>query len=187
MLPHYEVENLLDLSPFTTWRWVWFSCAKKMGRAPCCSKVGLHRGPWTPREDALLTKYIQAHGEGQWRSLPKRAGHYIYITFSSSSSSSFIILLPSSSSISMFFICFSLFNILISNQHLPLSSLPFSPIFIIIIIITFLVLVIIVKLSLYNMFLIGMCLCKWHLSFFVTPLHLIVFILLNLNFFNDHI
>ncbi|KAI4328937.1 hypothetical protein L6164_021250 [Bauhinia variegata] len=45
-----------------------------MGRAPCCSKVGLHRGPWTPREDALLTKYIQAHGEGQWRSLPKRAG-----------------------------------------------------------------------------------------------------------------
>ncbi|KAL2345921.1 hypothetical protein Fmac_007206 [Flemingia macrophylla] len=45
-----------------------------MGRAPCCSKVGLHKGPWTPREDALLTKYIQAHGEGQWRSLPKRAG-----------------------------------------------------------------------------------------------------------------
>ncbi|KAG5056293.1 Transcription repressor MYB4 [Glycine max] len=45
-----------------------------MGRAPCCSKVGLHRGPWTPREDALLTKYIQAHGKGQWRSLPKTAG-----------------------------------------------------------------------------------------------------------------
>ncbi|KAL5540039.1 hypothetical protein UlMin_021746 [Ulmus minor] len=45
-----------------------------MGRAPCCSKVGLHRGPWTPREDTLLTKYIQAHGEGHWRSLPKKAG-----------------------------------------------------------------------------------------------------------------
>ncbi|KAK4268902.1 hypothetical protein QN277_022129 [Acacia crassicarpa] len=45
-----------------------------MGRAPCCAKVGLHRGPWTLKEDALLTKYIQAHGEGQWRSLPKRAG-----------------------------------------------------------------------------------------------------------------
>ncbi|KAG6663700.1 hypothetical protein I3843_02G033400 [Carya illinoinensis] len=45
-----------------------------MGRAPCCSKVGLHRGPWTPREDILLTKYIQAHGEGHWRSLPKKAG-----------------------------------------------------------------------------------------------------------------
>ncbi|KAF8412087.1 hypothetical protein HHK36_000041 [Tetracentron sinense] len=44
-----------------------------MGRAPCCSKVGLHRGPWTPREDTLLTKYIQAHGEGHWRSLPKKA------------------------------------------------------------------------------------------------------------------
>nr|WRO64678.1 MYB transcription factor protein [Rosa persica] len=45
-----------------------------MGRAPCCSKVGLHRGPWTPREDTLLTKYIEAHGEGHWRSLPKKAG-----------------------------------------------------------------------------------------------------------------
>ncbi|KAM7276983.1 hypothetical protein ACFE04_018849 [Oxalis oulophora] len=45
-----------------------------MGRAPCCSKVGLHRGPWTPREDTLLTKYIQTHGEGNWRSLPKKAG-----------------------------------------------------------------------------------------------------------------
>ncbi|XP_042515103.1 myb-related protein 308-like [Macadamia integrifolia] len=45
-----------------------------MGRAPCCSKVGLHRGPWTAREDTLLTKYIQAHGEGHWRSLPKKAG-----------------------------------------------------------------------------------------------------------------
>lgn len=45
-----------------------------MGRTPCCSKVGLHRGPWTAREDALLTKYIQVNGEGHWRSLPKKAG-----------------------------------------------------------------------------------------------------------------
>ncbi|KAJ6833218.1 transcription factor WER-like [Iris pallida] len=45
-----------------------------MGRAPCCSKVGLHRGPWTAKEDALLTDFIQSHGEGNWRSLPKRAG-----------------------------------------------------------------------------------------------------------------
>uniref|UniRef100_A0A8N4IDQ0 Transcription repressor MYB5-like n=1 Tax=Elaeis guineensis var. tenera TaxID=51953 RepID=A0A8N4IDQ0_ELAGV len=45
-----------------------------MGRAPCCSKVGLHRGPWNPEEDALLTNYIQCHGEGNWRTLPKNAG-----------------------------------------------------------------------------------------------------------------
>ncbi|KAK9279875.1 hypothetical protein L1049_013558 [Liquidambar formosana] len=45
-----------------------------MGRAPCCTKVGLHRGPWTPKEDALLTEYIQAHGEGHWKYLPKKAG-----------------------------------------------------------------------------------------------------------------
>ncbi|XP_030530429.1 transcription factor MYB8-like [Rhodamnia argentea] len=45
-----------------------------MGRAPCCSKVGLHRGPWSAKEDRLLIQYIQAHGEGHWKSMPKRAG-----------------------------------------------------------------------------------------------------------------
>ncbi|XP_010933845.1 uncharacterized protein [Elaeis guineensis] len=45
-----------------------------MGRAPCCSKVGLHKGPWTEREDELLTNYIQCHGEGNWRHLPQKAG-----------------------------------------------------------------------------------------------------------------
>ncbi|XP_071740825.1 uncharacterized protein [Rutidosis leptorrhynchoides] len=45
-----------------------------MGRAPCCSKVGLHRGAWSSDEDKLLTNYIQTHGEGQWRSLPSKAG-----------------------------------------------------------------------------------------------------------------
>ncbi|OWM69275.1 transcription repressor MYB5-like [Punica granatum] len=41
---------------------------------PCCSKVGLKRGPWTPEEDELLSSYIKREGEGRWRTLPKRAG-----------------------------------------------------------------------------------------------------------------
>ncbi|XP_019160401.1 PREDICTED: myb-related protein 308-like [Ipomoea nil] len=45
-----------------------------MGRAPCCSKEGLRKGPWSAKEDLLLTNHIQHHGEGQWRSLPKKAG-----------------------------------------------------------------------------------------------------------------
>nr|XP_016482665.1 PREDICTED: transcription repressor MYB6-like [Nicotiana tabacum] len=45
-----------------------------MGRTPCCEKVGLKRGRWTEEEDEILTKYIQANGEGSWRSLPKNAG-----------------------------------------------------------------------------------------------------------------
>ncbi|KAL3616162.1 Myb-like DNA-binding domain [Castilleja foliolosa] len=45
-----------------------------MGRAPCCEKVGLKRGRWTTEEDDILRNYIQAHGEGSWRSLPKNAG-----------------------------------------------------------------------------------------------------------------
>ncbi|XP_030455912.2 transcription factor MYB111 [Syzygium oleosum] len=45
-----------------------------MGRAPCCEKVGLKKGRWTAEEDEILTSYIQAHGQGSWRSLPKNAG-----------------------------------------------------------------------------------------------------------------
>ncbi|KAG6543292.1 hypothetical protein Mapa_015206 [Marchantia paleacea] len=45
-----------------------------MGRAPCCEKVGLNRGPWTREEDLKLTDYISKHGEGCWRTLPKNAG-----------------------------------------------------------------------------------------------------------------
>ncbi|XP_028751520.1 transcription factor MYB30-like [Neltuma alba] len=44
------------------------------GRAPCCDKVGLKKGRWTAEEDKILTDYIQQHGEGSWRSLPKNAG-----------------------------------------------------------------------------------------------------------------
>ncbi|XP_054806679.1 transcription factor MYB4-like [Prosopis cineraria] len=45
-----------------------------MVRAPCCEKMGLKRGPWTPEEDHLLVSYIQKHGHGNWRALPKQAG-----------------------------------------------------------------------------------------------------------------
>ncbi|KAF4368936.1 hypothetical protein F8388_021548 [Cannabis sativa] len=45
-----------------------------MGRSPCCSKEGLNRGAWTAMEDRILSEYIKVHGEGKWRSLPKRAG-----------------------------------------------------------------------------------------------------------------
>ncbi|XP_057872684.2 transcription factor MYB28-like [Cryptomeria japonica] len=45
-----------------------------MGRSPCCLKVGLQTGPWTPQEDNLLTNYIASHGEGDWRNLGPKAG-----------------------------------------------------------------------------------------------------------------
>ncbi|XP_029116836.1 transcription factor MYB17-like [Elaeis guineensis] len=45
-----------------------------MGRAPCCDKQGLKKGPWTPEEDKILVDYIQTNGHGSWRSLPKLAG-----------------------------------------------------------------------------------------------------------------
>ncbi|XVF06606.1 hypothetical protein REPUB_Repub06bG0063700 [Reevesia pubescens] len=41
---------------------------------PCCSKVGIKKGPWTPEEDEVLANYIKKEGEGRWRTLPKRAG-----------------------------------------------------------------------------------------------------------------
>lgn len=45
-----------------------------MGRAPCCEKVGLKKGPWTPEEDQKLVSYINDNGHGSWRALPKKAG-----------------------------------------------------------------------------------------------------------------
>ncbi|XP_027915197.1 transcription factor MYB106-like [Vigna unguiculata] len=45
-----------------------------MGRVPCCEKVGLKKGPWTPEEDKKLLDYVRKHGHGNWRSVPAIAG-----------------------------------------------------------------------------------------------------------------
>ncbi|KAK8486638.1 hypothetical protein V6N11_046059 [Hibiscus sabdariffa] len=44
-----------------------------MGRAPCCEKMGVKKGPWTPEEDHILINYINLYGHGNWRALPKQA------------------------------------------------------------------------------------------------------------------
>ncbi|XP_072965162.1 myb-related protein 308-like [Typha angustifolia] len=45
-----------------------------MGRSPCCEKAHTNKGAWTKEEDQRLISYIQVHGEGCWRSLPRAAG-----------------------------------------------------------------------------------------------------------------
>ncbi|KAK2458106.1 transcription factor MYB17 [Trifolium repens] len=45
-----------------------------MGKTPCCEKHGVRRGAWTPEEDQALVDYINKHGYGSWRTLPKHAG-----------------------------------------------------------------------------------------------------------------
>ncbi|TYI30790.1 hypothetical protein ES332_A05G411900v1 [Gossypium tomentosum] len=45
-----------------------------MGRPPCCDKVGVKKGPWTPEEDIVLVSYIQEHGPGNWRAVPTNTG-----------------------------------------------------------------------------------------------------------------
>ncbi|XP_009774352.1 transcription factor MYB92-like [Nicotiana tabacum] len=45
-----------------------------MGRSPSSDENGLKKGPWTPEEDQKLTNYINKHGHGSWRALPKLAG-----------------------------------------------------------------------------------------------------------------
>nr|URY18875.1 MYB protein [Zanthoxylum bungeanum]URY18876.1 MYB protein [Zanthoxylum bungeanum]URY18877.1 MYB protein [Zanthoxylum bungeanum] len=45
-----------------------------MVRAPCCEKMGLKKGPWTPEEDQILINYIKLYGHENWRALPKQAG-----------------------------------------------------------------------------------------------------------------
>nr|QSD99613.1 MYB family transcription factor [Melilotus albus] len=46
-----------------------------MGRAPCCDKANVKKGPWSPEEDSKLKEYIEKHGTGgNWISLPQKAG-----------------------------------------------------------------------------------------------------------------
>ncbi|KAK4434102.1 Transcription factor [Sesamum alatum] len=44
------------------------------GRAPCCDKSKVKKGPWSPAEDLRLTSFIQEHGHSNWRALPRQAG-----------------------------------------------------------------------------------------------------------------
>lgn len=55
-----------------------------MGKAPCCEKHGVRRGAWTPEEDQALVDYINQHGHGSWRTLPKHAGVLLILSLSSS-------------------------------------------------------------------------------------------------------
>ncbi|KAK7319921.1 hypothetical protein RJT34_04650 [Clitoria ternatea] len=46
-----------------------------MGRAPCCDKANVKRGPWSPEEDDTLKNYLNKHGTaGNWIALPQKAG-----------------------------------------------------------------------------------------------------------------
>ncbi|CAL9215231.1 unnamed protein product [Arabidopsis halleri] len=44
------------------------------GRAPCCDKTKVKRGPWSQDEDFKLISFIHKYGHENWRSLPKQAG-----------------------------------------------------------------------------------------------------------------
>ncbi|KAL3505029.1 hypothetical protein ACH5RR_034870 [Cinchona calisaya] len=46
-----------------------------MGRAPCCDKANVKKGPWSSEEDAKLKSYIEQHGTGgNWIALPQKIG-----------------------------------------------------------------------------------------------------------------
>ncbi|WOL19724.1 transcription factor MYB36-like [Canna indica] len=46
-----------------------------MGRAPCCDKANVKKGPWSPEEDAKLKAYIEENGTGgNWIALPHKTG-----------------------------------------------------------------------------------------------------------------
>ncbi|KAJ0253503.1 Transcription factor MYB58 [Hirschfeldia incana] len=44
------------------------------GRAPCCDKTKVKRGPWSRDEDLKLISFIHKYGHENWRSLPNQAG-----------------------------------------------------------------------------------------------------------------
>lgn len=53
--------------------------ALAMGRAPCCDKANVKRGPWSPEEDETLKNYLKKHGTGgNWITLPQKAGLFSF-------------------------------------------------------------------------------------------------------------
>ena len=52
-----------------------------MGRAPCCDKNNVKKGPWSPEEDAKLKAYIDQFGTGgNWIALPQKVGIYLSLS-----------------------------------------------------------------------------------------------------------
>ncbi|XP_020598230.1 transcription factor RAX2-like [Phalaenopsis equestris] len=46
-----------------------------MGRAPCCDKAKVKKGPWSAEEDSKLKEFIEKNGTGgNWIALPHKAG-----------------------------------------------------------------------------------------------------------------
>ncbi|KAI9087505.1 hypothetical protein K1719_011631 [Acacia pycnantha] len=46
-----------------------------MVRPPCCEKLSVKKGVWTPEEDAEMMAYVSKHGSGNWTSSsPKKTG-----------------------------------------------------------------------------------------------------------------
>ena len=62
-----------------------------MGRPPCCDKIGVKKGPWTPEEDIMLVTYIQENGPGNWRSVPTNTGYYSTLLEGKNTRSSFLL------------------------------------------------------------------------------------------------
>jgi hypothetical protein len=53
---------------------------REMGRAPCCDKANVKKGPWSPEEDDKLKAYIENNGTGNnWIALPQKIGIYILL------------------------------------------------------------------------------------------------------------
>ncbi|XP_065859514.1 transcription factor MYB35-like [Euphorbia lathyris] len=48
-------------------------CAGIM-RPPCCGKLNVKKGVWTPKEDAKMVAYVSKRGTRNWTDLPKKAG-----------------------------------------------------------------------------------------------------------------
>ncbi|OEL35524.1 Transcription repressor MYB5 [Dichanthelium oligosanthes] len=47
---------------------------QQLGGGVAGATRSLKRGAWTPEEDELLARAVEREGEGQWRTLPRRAG-----------------------------------------------------------------------------------------------------------------
>ena len=82
------------------------------GRAPCCDKTKVKRGPWSPEEDIKLISFIQKFGHENWRSLPKQSGMSLLLSSQSKQKP-----------LQLFFLFFIIETLEAINKFVDLSSL----------------------------------------------------------------
>ncbi|KAG0446752.1 hypothetical protein HPP92_028666 [Vanilla planifolia] len=61
----WKIKSIVALFKLPNYRTKKEEEEEDMGRAPCCDKANVKKGPWSPEEDSKLKSYIEQNGTGE--------------------------------------------------------------------------------------------------------------------------